>query len=69
MSEGTEGGEHTFPIDPQEGSGFPPIHEHGPTSKPFCGAFVVETTCRVVVHGWIWGGEPLSKLLSQFTPC
>jgi hypothetical protein len=61
--------EHTFSMDPHEGSGFLPLREYEAFSKPFCGALVVEATCGVVVYGWIWGGEPLSKLLSQVIPC
>ena len=46
-------GEHTFSMDPHEGTGLFPIFEGVTFSEPHRGAFVMSIACGVVIHRWI----------------
>ena len=55
----------TFSMDPEERAGCLPILEGVALSKPESSAFMVNFACGVVIYGWIWGIEPVSKVTSN----
>ena len=59
----------TFSVDPEQRTRFLPLLEGVAFYEPQGGALVASITCSVIIYRWIWGREPISKVLSNLVPC